>query len=701
MSSLPVTNEDLDVSVHGSNSSLPTWRRRVAKTKPVVKKLLPITDWAPKYNLDCLQGDVLAGLTVGLTVIPQGIAYAVVAGVEPTYGLYSSFMGCFVYMFFGSCKDITIGPTAIMSIMTHEYLKALDCGEDESAALTSVAILLTFITGVGILLATILRIGFLVTFIGRTVISAFTSAAAITIATSQVEGLLGLSFESEGFVDTWTQVFAHIGETRYQDVTLGLVSCVALLILRMMKNMKRFAPQEDDPLREKILKKFVFFISVGRNAIIVILCTALAYGLRDPDDPNTTPFKITGNITAGFPTVSVPKFTVTCHNGTEDYTFLDIAGDIGAGLFIVPLIAIIENIAIASAFAGGKAINASQEMLALGMCNFIGSFFQSIPTTGSFSRTAVNSTSGVKTQAGGFFTGWIVILALLFLTPAFKYIPKASLSAVIICAVIFMIEYHDVMPIWRTYKIDQIPLWVTFILCVFWALEWGILVGTSVNICILLYLQATPSVVVTVRESETGESESLVVAQPVLGMMFPSAEHIKFKVSECGLQHLPLLVVLDCTHVAVIDYTSALAVKNLIKEFSMRNQKIAFANMKTNVKTSLLALVPKLEEITLPLQQASQSLVQDTASVVSNQSPAPLLSHPHGQRATEVSSRGEELHVAATEEEVRRNKRSLVRRRRAELYQLSSLRLDAELAMPARRTDTPHVKQVLLLRLSQ
>ncbi|KAA0193075.1 hypothetical protein HAZT_HAZT008552 [Hyalella azteca] len=536
-----------------------------------------------------MQGDVLAGFTVGLTVIPQGIAYAVVSG----YGLYSSFIGCFVYMLFGSCKDVTIGPTAIMSIMTHEYLKALDCGEGETVGPTQVAVMLTFITGIVILLATVLRIGFLVTFIGRTVISAFTSAAAVTIATSQIKGLLGLSFEAEGFIQTWKAIFQHISETRYQDAVLGIVCCIALLLLKSMRELNAAKPREGDSTKQRILKKAIFFVSVGRNAIIVIISTGIAYGLRESE-----PFKITGDITAGFPKVSVPSFSVTCNNGTEDLDFTEIASRVSIGLFILPLIAVIENIAIASAFAGGKAIDATQEMLALGLCNVTGSFFQSIPTTGSFSRTAVNATSGVKTQAGGLTTGLLVILALLFLTPAFKYIPKASLSAVIICAVIFMIEYHDVLPIWRTYKLDQVPysygvvqfsannnnnsvpLWTTFLLCVFWALEWGILVGALVNICVLLYLQATPDVVVSLRETSEGGSSGLVVVQPTLGLI-------------------------------------------------ARSQKIAFANMRGHVRTSLLALIPNLEEISLPADPLAQVVVQDTPSV--GNSPQPLLSHEHGE----------------------------------------------------------------------
>ena len=187
--------------------------------------------WLPSYDLECAVSDLIAGVTVGLTVIPQGIAYAIVAGLPPQYGLYSAFMGCFVYCVFGSSKDITIGPTAIMALMTGVHAQY---GPDY-------AVLLAFLSGLIVLACGLLQLGFLIDFISVPVIAGFTSAAALTIASGQVKSLLGLTIPSDekshlhlGVVDGWIDVFTHIKTCRWQDAALGLICCVILLSLRVI-----------------------------------------------------------------------------------------------------------------------------------------------------------------------------------------------------------------------------------------------------------------------------------------------------------------------------------------------------------------------------------------------------------------------------------------------------------------------------------
>ena len=199
-----------------------------------VKKKFPILSWLPKYNLDCAVSDVIAGVTVGLTVIPQGIAYALVAGLEPQYGLYSAFMGCFAYCFFGSCKDITIGPTAIMSLMTGAVFKG------GSLALYGkyYAVLLSFFSGIIILIFGILQLGFLIDFISIPVITGFVSAAAITIASGQIKGIFGIKIEEKsethaGLVDDYIDIFENIDTVKLNDTILGLVCAILLLSLRV------------------------------------------------------------------------------------------------------------------------------------------------------------------------------------------------------------------------------------------------------------------------------------------------------------------------------------------------------------------------------------------------------------------------------------------------------------------------------------
>ncbi|XP_066949703.1 sodium-independent sulfate anion transporter-like isoform X7 [Macrobrachium rosenbergii] len=556
-------------------------------TKKTLKKRIPILEWGPQYDLDCLEGDLLAGFTVGLTVIPQGIAYAAVAGLDPTYGLYSAFMGCFLYLFFGSCKDITIGPTAIMAIMTHEY--SGHGGPD-------FAILLCFLSGIIILAAGFCNLGFLITFISKPVISGFTSAAAITIASTQLKGIFGLKFSSEGIIETFQKLIEHMAEFRWQDFILG-VACIALLLaMKKMREMEFMKPSPEDSTSIRVWKKIGFLSSVGRNAIVVVFAAILAYFLDD-----NQPFLITGEVKAGLPQLEVPPFSTEVNNVTLN--FGEMLTALGAGVPIIPLISILESIAIASAFAGSKTIDATQEMYALGLCNLVGSFLQSMPVTGSFSRTAVNSTSGVKTPAGGVVTGILVVLALAVLTPYFKYIPKSTLSAVIICAVIFMVEYEVIHPVWTIWKLDQLPLWGTFLICLFWKLEYGILIGVLINICVLLYRIAKTKLDVSTVLKQDGEDIAYVLVEPHDGLFFPSVDHIRAGVSKVGrgVAQSRIPVVIDCCHFTGVDYTAAKGVKGLCSEFEKRQQTLIFTNVDPSLKTSLTHLYDKIR-ITSPDQ---------------------------------------------------------------------------------------------------
>ena len=245
-----------------------------------------------------------------------------------------------------------------------------------------------------------------------------------------------------------------------------------------MKNVNWFDNDHDNPSTcqklcscgghagtKKCMSSTVWVLSTARNAIVVVVCTLMAYGF-DPVLPasatrNTT-FILTGNIKAGLPPFEPPPFsyndTTTDPDKPVYYSFAEMISELGSAIAIIPLLAILENVAIAKAFSGGKPVDANQEMIALGICNFMGAFVSSIPTTGSFSRTAVNAASGVRTPMGGLFTGSLVILALAVLMPYCAYIPKASLAAVIITAVIFSVEYEVVRPMWRSKSKSKINL---------------------------------------------------------------------------------------------------------------------------------------------------------------------------------------------------------------------------------------------------
>jgi len=592
---------------------------RRACTKKQLQKKLPILSWLPRYTGNFAISDIIAGVTVGLTVIPQGIAYALVAKLPAQYGLYSAFMGCFMYIFFGTSKDVTVGPTAIMALMTAEH--ANGDPNDPNKGPTYV-ILLTFLSGLVIMAFGILRLGVVIDFISVPVIAGFTSAAAITIASSQVKSVFGLEIThhahwgGEGILKTWAEIVENFDSMRTADTILGLVCIVILLLMRAAKNVTWFETPEDgdeasgcqsfcgrlpSTLRA-FVSKIVWLSSTARNAVVVVACALIAYGF-DPVLPSSscqqsdghlkelcikassrnTTFILTGDIQSGLPPFKPPPFSYS-FNETTYVGFGEMVSDLGSALIIIPLIAILENIAIAKAFAGGKQLDANQEMIALGICNFMGSFVSSMPVTGSFSRTAVNCASGVKTPLGGIYTGALVLLALGLLMPFCAYIPKASLAAVIITAVIFSVEYEVVRPMWKSKKVDLIPAFATFVCCLIWALEYGILVGVGIQVLFILYNAARPSVVVQVESLNSGSSYLWV--SPDRALTFPSINYVRNVINKAATRppcNPSIPVVLDCSHISSADFTAAKGFKAMISDFKMRGQELIFYNTHESV----------------------------------------------------------------------------------------------------------------------
>uniref|UniRef100_A0A8C5RDM9 Solute carrier family 26 member 11 n=1 Tax=Leptobrachium leishanense TaxID=445787 RepID=A0A8C5RDM9_9ANUR len=504
-----------------------------------LQRRLPFLRWVPFYNLQWLQLDLIAGLTVGLTVVPQSLAYADVAGLPVQYGLYSAYMGCFVYCILGTSKDVTLGPTAIMSLLVSVY----------TSGDIALAILLAFLSGCIQLAMGLLNLGFLLDFISYPVLKAFTSAAAITIGFSQVKNLLGLTDIPRQFVLEVYETFHKLPSARLGDSIMGI-----------------------------LCNHFVWFITTARNAVIVVAAGLVAYSFQVM---GSQPFLLTGKTAEGLPHFSLPPFSETTANGTV--TFLEMAQTLGAGLLVIPLMGLLESVAIARAFASQNnyRVITNQELLAIGLTNFLGSFLSSFAVTGSFGRTALNSQTGVCTPAGGIVTGMLVLLSLNYLTPLFFYIPKAALAAVIICAVAPMFDLRICLKLWKVKRLDLLPFLVTFLIS-FWEIQYGILAGIIVSVILLCYPVARPEIKVL-------ESEGLTL-QLMSGLSFPAMEHLRDTVHEKVLTvSAPCSVTLDFTRVNMMDYSVVVGLRDLLLEFEAQGLSLTFHGLQPSLLQMLLA----------------------------------------------------------------------------------------------------------------
>ncbi|EDW94244.1 sodium-independent sulfate anion transporter isoform X1 [Drosophila yakuba] len=597
-------------------------------------RLLPGLKWLHGYTGQDAVADLIAGVTVGLTVLPQGLAYATLAGLEPQYGLYSAFVGGIIYAMLGSCRQVTIGPTALLALMTSRHTGfGLGSGP-------AYAILLCLISGIVELGMAVLKLGALVDLISLPVTVGFTSATAVIIGTSQLKGLLGLRGGSgSDFINTMRSVFGNLHKVRTGDFTLGLTSIIVLLLLRKLKDVKL-----DGRIRnlrtQQLISGGIWVIATGRNALVVLVTSVLAYSTCEHME--SCPFILTGKVKSGLPNVSLPKFetTILDRNGTEiRQNFEQMLSELGPSMLILPIIAVLGNVAISKAF-GGAGLSPTRELIALSMSNICGAFCSSMPVTGSFSRSAVNHASGVRTPLGGCYTSVLVLLALGLLAPYFQYIPKAALSAVIISAVIFMIEFEVIKPLWRCSRRELLPGAITFVMSLAVGVEIGLLLGVSTDVAFLVYRAARP--VLSVSKLQTTNGINYILIRPKhSSLYFPAVEWVRSGISKALTIHGTAPVVLDCAHVHEFDFTAARGMGSLQKELAKANVPLFLMSADKTIGV-ILKESTNIDFPTIDCPDDLEFLLEQTADYVLHlQISAPLvesrLVHGDGGEPTELS----------------------------------------------------------------
>ncbi|KAL1651252.1 hypothetical protein SLS58_000591 [Diplodia intermedia] len=436
-----------------------------------VRSLFPFLHWIGNYNLQWLYGDLVAGITVGAVVIPQGMAYAKLAQLPVEYGLYSSFMGVLIYWFFATSKDITIGPVAVMSTVTgNVVLRAVEKYPQYEGH--QVASALGVICGAIVCFLGLVRLGWLVDFISLTAISAFMTGSAINIAAGQVPGMMGISGFStrDSTYKVIINTLKGLPDTQL-DAAMGLTALAMLYIIRSgcTYAAKRY------PGKAKIL----FFLSTLRTVFVILLYTLISFLVnRHHRGTNERKFKILGSVPRGFQHAAVPV--------VNSEIISSFVTDLPASVIVL----LIEHISISKSFGrvNNYTIDPSQEMVAIGVSNLLGPFLGGYPATGSFSRTAIKSKAGVRTPFAGVITAIVVLLAIYALPAVFFYIPNATLSGVIIHAVLDLITPpNTVYRFWRISPLEVPIFFAGVLVTVFSTIENGIYTTICVSAALLLF----------------------------------------------------------------------------------------------------------------------------------------------------------------------------------------------------------------------
>ena len=435
-----------------------------------IRSWLPISSWLQDYNRQSLKADLVAGAVVAMMLIPQSLAYALLAGLPAETGLYASIFPLIAYALFGSSRTLSVGPVALVSLMTMVALSRVV--ESGSADYLSAAIALAMLTGAILLLMGLFRLGFIANFLSHTVVSGFITASGILIALSQLRHLVGVSAHGDTVPQILSSLVANLDGFNPVTAAIGLLALVFLFWARSGA--------------EPLLKKVGFS---GDNAsliakaapVMAVITTILCAWLWHLDDQGLA---IVGTIPQGLPTLAWPNIS------------LELLQQLWLPALSIALIGYIESISVGKSLAAKKraSINPNNELIGLGAANLASAFSGAFPVTGGLSRSVVNFDAGAATQAASIFAAIGIGLASLFLTPALYFLPKATLAATIIVAVLSIVDFSMLRKTWRFSHSDFYALVITLLGTLLLGVEVGVISGVVLSIGLHLYRTSVPHV---------------------------------------------------------------------------------------------------------------------------------------------------------------------------------------------------------------
>ena len=508
----------------------------------LLHRSVPITAWAPRYQRSNLKGDLIAGFTISALLIPQGLAYALLAGLPPQVGLYASIAPVIAYAIFGTSRQLAVGPVAIVSLMTATTLgKLYEQGSDTYVA--SAAVLALLVGGVHLVLR-FGRLGFVTNFLSHSVLVGFTAASAVIIVASQIKHVLGISIpRTDSVLETTIEVGKELDQTHLATLLLG-GGCIAAFL---------------------VIKRFTTRVPA---ALVVLLGSIAVTQLFDLDEHGV---KTVGDIPSGLPGFSIPAF-----DGNS-------MGSLATSAVVITLVGFMESIAVAKVYARRHhyEIDANQELFGLGMANVTSGLFGGYPVTGGFSRTAVADAAGTKTALASIVAALLIIPAVLFLTPVFSSLPQAALGATIIVAVLNLVDIAEMRHIARVKRSDLIGLGISFGATLVLGIERGMLVAIVASMLVVFVRMSRPHTATlgqipdstnfrnVERFPEAETFEGIRVVRVDAALSFVNAQQFrKLVLAEAAEVDAvaPHVVIVDCSGINDLDATGADALSELLNE---------------------------------------------------------------------------------------------------------------------------------------
>jgi len=536
---------------------------------------LPILEWGRQYNRDTLTNDLVAALIVTIMLIPQSLAYALLAGLPAEVGLYASVAPLFLYAVLGSSRVLAVGPVAVVSLMT-----AATVAEHAAAgthAYWQVAITLAFLSGGLLLLMGLLRLGFLANFLSHPVISGFISASGLLIALSQMKTIMDVKAEGHNFVELLNSLIHQTSNVHLLTLLVGAGATVFLFWVR--KGLKPLLVQTGLSL------KFADMLAKAGPIAAIAFTTLLAWQL----DWQAQGMKLVGTVPQGLPPITMPLWD------------LNLWQELLVPALLISVVGFVESVSVGQTLAAKRRqrIEPDQELVALGGSNLSAAFTGGFPVTGGFARSVVNFEAGAVTPAAGIYTAVGITLASLFLTPALFYLPQATLAATIIVAVLSLVDFGILKSTWRFSKLDFMAVATTLLGTLFIGVEMGLVLGVVTSLALFLFRASRPHIATVglvpgteyfrnVQRHDVLISPKLLCLRVDASMFFANARSIEDRINaevatRPDLEH----VLLQCSAVNDIDASALESLETIAARLKDAGITLHFSEIKGPVMDKL------------------------------------------------------------------------------------------------------------------
>ncbi|CAK8714877.1 Sulfate permease, SulP family [Candidatus Electrothrix laxa] len=525
------------------------------------KLLFPFLRWFKLITKESIKADLLAGLTGAVIVLPQGVAFATIAGLPPEYGLYTAMITPIIAALFGSSFHLISGPTTAISIVVFSAVSHY--AEPGTQEFVNTALTLTFLAGIYQLAFGLARLGSLVNFVSHTVVIGFTAGAAILIATSQLKHITGIAIpKGESFLHTWAKLFHGIDEF---NIFLLMIGVITLIISLLSKKIFPKAPN----------------LLIG-----MVIGSLLAVFLNKSNIAAPGSIKLVGEIPAQLPPFSSPDFSPA--------TIKMLASD----AFAIALLGLIEAVSISRAVAtkSNQRINSNQEFIGQGLSNICGSFMSSYAGSGSFTRSGINYEAGAQTPLSAIFAAIALMCIILLIAPLTAYLPIAAMGGVILLVAYNLIDFHHIKRIMTFSKSESAVLVTTFFATLFLELEFAIYLGVLLSLILFLAKTSAPEILTISIDEDNSERRLIETDQKPLrqcpqlkiirinrSIYFGSINHIQNHIAEISENEGIYNILIIATAINLIDLAGAEALIAENNRLKNMNGGLYFVNMKTSV----------------------------------------------------------------------------------------------------------------------